>query len=138
MNCECDKGKDMTSEEVVEAGGLTMGHGTMPGLPSWALGSALALVVVLTVLSVGRGRRWFSGESSGLRFELTSIKPLKWLVSRRYFQFMMQVPLVIMLFVILYAGFEGTPVADKNISTVLVWSIWWTLLILDIVLLGRM
>jgi hypothetical protein len=72
------------------------------------------------------------------RFELTSLRPVRWLVGRRWFQFALQVPLVAMLAVILYAGFEGTPVADRNVATVVTWGLWWTLLIVDIVLLGRM
>lgn len=59
-------------------------------------------------------------------------------LSRRPFQFVLQIPLVLTLLLILSAGFLGTPVAERNFATVATWTIWWTLLIVDIVLLGRM
>lgn len=113
-------------------------HGSMAGLPPSALGLAAAAAVLLTGWSLWRGASAASGASGRLRFDLTSLRPVRWAVTRRPFQFSVQLPLVLALFLILSAGFLGSPVAERNIATVLTWTFWWTLLIVDIVLLGRM
>lgn len=115
-----------------------MDHGAMQGLPPWMFYSALAAATVLVVWGIAWGPGWFAGARARRRIDLLSWRPLGWIVSRRPFQFSVQFPLVLALFLILAAGFLGSPVADRNIATVLTWTIWWTLLIVDIVLLGRM
>ncbi len=116
-----------------------MFHGTMAGLPPAAFQAALIAAFLLVAWSVLRGRTWFARPpSSPRRIELTSWRPFRWLVTRRPFQFGLQLPLVLALLLILAAGFFGTPVAERNFATVTTWTIWWTLLIVDIVLLGRM
>ncbi len=115
-----------------------VGAGAMEGLPPAIFYTALTIALLLTVGSVLYGPRWFSQPSGDWRLDLMAWRPIHWLVSRRPFQFALQLPLVLALFLILSAGFLGSPVADRNIATVLTWTIWWTLLIVDIVLLGRM
>jgi len=135
-DCPIHAGQDLATtvdNPVVGA----MGHHTMAGLPAWALYGSISVAVLLTVWGLLRGPRFFRKQWSP-RIELTAFRPVRWLLSRRWFQFSLQFPLVALLFFLIYAGFYGTPVADENISTVLTWSIWWTLLILDILLLGRM
>lgn len=112
------------------------GH-TMAPLPGVALDASLGVAAALVVFAFWRGSSW-GVDAAGRRIELTAWRPLRWLLTRRPFQFAFQLPLVLMLFLILWAGFAGTPVADKNFATVTTWTIWWTLLIVDIVLLGRM
>jgi len=112
-------------------------HATMAGLPAPALLAALLAALILTLWSLRRGAAGLEGRSATPRFDLLSVAPFRSLVSRRPFQFALQLPLVLALFLILSAGFLGSPVAERNIATVLTWTIWWTLLIVDIVLLGR-
>jgi polyferredoxin len=115
-----------------------MGHdAAMAGLPPMAFYLALAAAAALVLLSLQR-RSWFSRPAPAWRRELTAWRPLAWVVRRRPLQFGLQVPLVLTLFLILSAGFFGTPVAERNFATVATWTVWWTLLIVDIVLLGRM
>lgn len=109
----------------------------MTGLPDWLFHAAIGGAVLLTV-SAFVVPRWFVAPPRSWRFELTRLSPVRWIVSRRWFQFAIQLPLVGALLLILAAGFFGTPVSDRNAATILTWTIWWTLLILDIVLLGRM
>ncbi len=115
-----------------------MMHGVMAGIPNWMYYGALLVAVMLTFWSLYRGHRWFAASSEGWRINVMAWRPIGWLVSRRPFQFAVQLPLVLTLFLVLTAGFVGSPVADRNLATVLTWTIWWTLLIVDIVLLGRM
>lgn len=111
-------------------------HDVMVGLPPWVLTASLTAALLLSVFVLTRTGTAIT--PNGWRFELTSLGPVRWLVHKRWFQFAVQLPLVGILGLILYAGFYGTPVADKNAATVLTWTLWWTLLIADIVLLGRM
>lgn len=113
------------------------GHHVMAGLPTWALLGAMGAVLAISALGLWRFRHG-AGTGPRFRLEVTRLAPIRWLLRQRWLQFALQVPLVGMLFLLLYAGFYGTPVADRNISTVMTWSIWWILLILDILLLGRM
>ena len=110
----------------------------MAGLPPAVLGGAILLACLLTGWALARGSRWFPHGPAGWRFDLLSLRPIHALVSKRPFQFAVQLPLVLALFLILAAGFLGSQVADRNLATMLTWTIWWTLLIVDIVLLGRM
>lgn len=113
-------------------------HAAMAGLPAWAFYAALAAAALVTLWSVWRGPSWFRRPRPARRLEVTAWRPVRWLVTRRPFQFAFQLPLVLALFLILAAGFYGTQVAERNFATVAVWTLWWTLLILDILLLGRM
>ncbi|MCA9621643.1 MAG: hypothetical protein KC731_21620 [Myxococcales bacterium] len=112
-------------------------HDVMVGLPPWVLSGSLTVAAASSLWLLSRGTLTSAGPSPW-RFEVTSLRPVRWLVHKRWFQFALQVPLVAILGVILYAGVEGTPVADRNFATVVTWGLWWTLLIVDIVLLGRM
>lgn len=114
-----------------------MGHHVMAGLPTWALVVAIVLALGITVWGIAFGRTWFRGEGRWT-WELTALAPMRWLIKQRPFQFAFQVPLVLTLILILWAGFFGTRVPDRNIATIFTWTIWWTLLILDVVLLGRL
>jgi len=109
----------------------------MDGLPSWAMWLALTAALVLSLWGLLRGAGWFGSERV-LRWDLTAWRPLRRALAWRPLQFVVQVPLVAILVLILWAGFDGTPVPERNIATVLTWSVWWTLLIIDIVLLGRL
>lgn len=128
----------MSGVEHMAGGGMPVMemHG-MAALPLPVLLGTLAVALLLVVWALLRRER-LAGGGSLWRFELSSLAPVRWLLSRRPFQFALQLPLVLALFLILTAGFAGTPVAERNFATVATWTIWWTLLILDIVLLGRM
>ncbi len=47
----------------------------------------------------------------------------------RYFQNLLVFPFFIVFYLILIAGFFGTPVGNKNIAIVFIWILWWFLLI---------
>ncbi len=117
-----------------------MAHPAMSGLPPAVFYAALAAAALLVLASLRRAPLMPGAAAAGRgwRFELTGWRPLGWLVRRRPLQFVLQLPLVLALFLILAAGFFGSPVAERNFATVATWTIWWTLLIFDIVLLGRM
>ena len=119
-----------------EGGMSAMGHAMMEGLPSWALYGAMAAAAVITVWGLLH-RPAARTSPLGPRLRLTSLRPIRWLLTQRFFQPALQLPVVLALGLILWAGFDGTPVPERNLATVLTWTVWWTLLILDVVLFGR-
>lgn len=113
------------------------GYGEMAGLPDSAFASALILAALGSFALL---HRHFapSANTAGFRWNVLEWKWVRRLVESRFFQPALQVLPLTLLLVVMAAGLYGTPVADRNIATVLTWGIWWVLLIVDIVLLGRM
>ena len=64
------------------------------------------------------------------RVNLLAVFPwLKWLVTRRWFQFCAIVPNLAFFLFFVIAGLFGSPVGNRNIIIVFVWIFWWFLLI---------
>lgn len=110
------------------------GHGCMEGMPAWAGMGALLLAALVSVAVLRRGAR---AADRGFRFDLMGIGWIRAAVSHRLFQPALQTIPLLLFFGVVWAGLAGTPVPERNLATVLVWGIWWVLLIVDIVLLGR-
>ncbi len=69
-------------------------------------------------------------ESEPWRVDLLSRLPaLRWLVERRWFQFAVVLPNLLVFLLFLAAGLFGTPVGNRNIIIIFVWILWWFLLI---------
>ena len=68
--------------------------------------------------------------AGGRRVDLLRLLPsLKWFVSRRWFQFAVVFPTLLLFLLFLLAGIFGSPVGNRNIIVVFVWILWWFLLI---------
>lgn len=52
-------------------------------------------------------------------------------------QFLFQLPAVLLLVLVLFAGFFGIQNSNKSLTTISIWVIWWSLLIISIALAGR-
>jgi len=64
------------------------------------------------------------------RFDLLRALPwLKWLLTRRWFQFAVVLPSLAFFYFFLIAGVFGSPVGNRNIIIIFVWILWWFLLI---------
>lgn len=64
------------------------------------------------------------------RFDLLRAVPgLKWLLTRRWFQFAVVLPNLAFFYFFLIAGIFGSPVGNRNIVIIFVWILWWFLLI---------
>ena len=71
-----------------------------------------------------------TGPSRPGRIDLLQKVPgLKWLVTRRWFQFAVVLPNLVFFLLFLMAGIFGTPVGNRNIIIIFVWILWWFLLI---------
>jgi polyferredoxin/plastocyanin len=67
---------------------------------------------------------------------LRSLGWLRWLVTRRWFQFAVIVPNLLVLFFFVVAGLFGSPIGNRNIIVTIVWILWWFLLITVLVPFG--
>lgn len=113
---------------------MTMTH---PGLPfSWAL------VVILSMFAVGT---WVLVSSPTIVLGRRSISFNKlpfvgsffnYLVSQTRVLLLLKIVFVFLFTLIIVAGLWGTPISERNISTVLTWNLWWTGVIISVVFLG--
>lgn len=94
--------------------------------PLW--GGGLALLVGF-LASAGMAR-----PAGGV--DLLRWRPLRWLVTRRPFQFGLIAPNLLTFTVIVLAGLVGTATGAMNFSTIFVWLAWWGLLVLVLIPLG--
>jgi ferredoxin len=64
------------------------------------------------------------------RFDLLrAVPPLDWLLKRRWFQFAVILPNLVLFLLFLTAGIFGSPVGNRNIIIIFVWILWWFMLI---------
>ena len=50
--------------------------------------------------------------------------------------FLLKLVMVVIFLLIIFAGLYGTPIAERNIATVLTWNIWWAGLVISVFFLG--
>ncbi len=68
--------------------------------------------------------------SRPFRLDLFKVMPgLKWLLTRRWFQFGMILINLAALVLFLFAGFFGSPIGNHNIIITVVWILWWFVLV---------
>jgi ferredoxin len=60
---------------------------------------------------------------------LEVVPGLKWLLTRRWFQFAVVLPSLAFFYLFLIAGIFGSPVGNRNIVIIFVWILWWFALI---------
>ena len=58
-----------------------------------------------------------------------TLPAIKWLCQRRWFQFALVLPNLLVFLLFLTAGVFGSPVGNRNIIIIFVWILWWFLLI---------
>jgi polyferredoxin len=64
------------------------------------------------------------------------VRPIRWALSRRAFQFAVILPNLAFFTLAILAGLLGTPVGNANFAIVSVWIAWWALLIVLLVPIG--
>jgi len=102
-------------------------------------GSAGALGVTLAafgLLLAGDRRGGPAGAGSRRVDLLRRFRWLRRLLTRRWFQFAVVLPNLIVLVFFLVAGLLGSPIGNRNIIVTVVWILWWFLLITALVPLG--
>jgi len=73
----------------------------------------------------------------GEAFDLLSLPWLARLLRSRWWQPMFQVPFVLVFAAVLVLGFVDTQESSRNLSTIMMWTLWWAGIIFTFVLVGR-
>lgn len=109
----------------------------MPGMPDYLFLFALVTIGLLSgiMLITFNKRRITTGDYS--KYELLNIAFIKSLVKKRYFQTMLQLPLVFLFLLTIYTGLYGAGLPARNIAPILTWTIWWTGIIIAIIFMGK-
>lgn len=69
-------------------------------------------------------------EPKGFKYDIFNKIPIiKTMAKSRYFQYILMVPNFFVFYVIIIAGFIGTPIGNRNIAIVVLWILWWFILI---------
>lgn len=70
-------------------------------------------------------------------WDLLSVPPVRWLLTSRLYPGVLQGLSVVVFGLIFYFAFFGTIRPGQNLATVVTWTLWWPLLPLSLLLLGR-
>ncbi len=71
------------------------------------------------------------------RYDLLENESIKSIFKNRKTQFLFQLPAVLLLVLVVFAGFFGIQNSNKSLATISIWVIWWSLLIVSLALVGR-
>jgi hypothetical protein len=117
-------------EHYLTEDGMVM---VMSGIPGWMFGLGVALIILLSFVVtelVG------SGSGRERRISLTPSPRLHRIVRKPWFQFAFQAPVLLGFLFVCYAGLFGS--YARNITPVVVWTIWWAGLIFAVAVFGNL
>jgi hypothetical protein len=107
----------------------------MPGIPNEAF---FVGVIVILLASFTLFERRSAKERSYWRFELTRWAPLARAMKSRWFQPVVQIPVVVAFLAVIVIGLVGSQEPGRNLAPVLTWNIWWIGLIFMVLLFGNL
>lgn len=70
--------------------------------------------------------------------DILSIRFVDGLLKKRQIQFILQLPVVFFFFLLIAAGLFGSQFPDKNIATIVTWTVWWGGVIFTFLIFGRL
>ncbi|MDA8084922.1 MAG: 4Fe-4S binding protein [Nitrospiraceae bacterium] len=102
----------------------------------------IVFVILLIILSAIIGgyilyQRRSAGLAAGQKMNLLDIPWLKRFFRSAWFQPVFQAPVLAVFLVIIAAGLFDIQQGDRNIATLLMWTIWWAAIIFTFVFIGR-
>jgi len=71
------------------------------------------------------------------RYDLLENGSIRSILKDHKTQFLLQLPAVLLLVLVVFAGFFGIQNSNKNLASISIWVIWWSLLIISLALFGR-
>lgn len=117
-----------------------MGHcsGVMAGIPDWLYYSSIVIVMLVSIAILEVFKRKQQSQLQLAKLELTQFNWVKRFFKSRQIQVAIQLLVVFLFFIIIYAGFYGKQHPGENIAPTLTWNIWWIGLIFLILFFGKM
>jgi polyferredoxin len=107
-----------------------------PGLPAnWIL------VIFISMIIIALRYTFFLSLSSASTnkkpFSYSIFNPaVKFIVTRPWILVSLRLVAAIIFLIVIYAGLFGTPIPEKNIATVLTWTLWWSGVVISIFFVG--
>src|SRR5574341_2230294 len=71
------------------------------------------------------------------RYDLLENESIRSIFKNHKTQFLFQLPAVLLLVLVVFAGFFGIQNSNKSLAAISIWVIWWSLLIISLALFGR-
>ncbi len=105
-----------------------------PGLPAAWVG-----FIIISMLLIGFRYAFFPSSYSEKEksFKYPIFNPIiKRIVTRPWLLVSFRLFAAVVFLVVIYAGLFGTPIPEKNIATVLTWTIWWSGVVISIFFVG--
>jgi polyferredoxin len=96
----------------------------------WAASLSVWLTISLLLIRIGAAPETkITAQPENKQIDLMArSKLLRWLFTRRHFQFALLLPMTIIFYLFILSSFWGSPVGNRNISIIFVWIFWWFLL----------
>jgi polyferredoxin len=101
------------------------------------------LFIIGIILSSGIAGTWIMAQRKRLKLETSgklNLLDIPWVnrfFKSSWFQPVFQIPTLIVFLIIIIAGLFDIQEGDKNIATLLTWTIWWAAIIFTFVFVGR-
>ncbi|MCZ7399207.1 MAG: 4Fe-4S binding protein [Candidatus Methanoperedens sp.] len=71
------------------------------------------------------------------RYDLLDDESIRYIFKNRKTQFLFQLPAFLLLVIVVFAGFFGIQNSNKSLTTISIWVIWWSLLLISLAFAGR-
>ena len=118
--------------------GTTIGYQAESKARRYRMYFVLGFIVLTSLVFIPllRSRRLL-GLQPGEPLNLLDIQGVKKFFKSKWFQPLFQIPTFLVFLVLIFIGFTDIQAGDKNLTTMLIWTIWWAGIIFTFVLLGR-
>jgi len=105
-----------------------------PGLPSaWVL-FVVSVMVMIGIYNIWRSTAQIKA-NIGFQFPL-AVQYVKPFITQPWVLFGLRLFAASVFLLVIYTGLFGTPIPERNLATVLTWTIWWSGVIISIFFVG--
>lgn len=109
---------------------MTMVH---PGLPIFWAATVFVAVCLIGIWAMVAPAPKPNAAPAGLML----VGPrLNWILTKPWILLPLKLAMVALFLLVIVAGLTGTPIPERNIATVLTWTLWWSGVIISIFFLG--
>ena len=110
---------------------------TNPGLPlEWSIFIIMSMLLLVGRLLLMTPQNKVMSYSLSLAEIPVISRIVKFLTDSVWPLLLLKIIMVCVFLLIIMAGLFGTPIAERNIATVLTWNIWWAALIISVFFIG--